>query len=95
MKTLRLVLDENELGIALDVVCSSSTIAYQDPVEITRLDGRLISERTTYEITGRVDGWVEVGGQRFPLEAAHDSFFRNHSWASRTGGAVPASTPRR
>ena len=39
-------------GIALDVLCRSTTVPHLDPIEITRVDGRLISERATYEVTG-------------------------------------------
>jgi hypothetical protein len=89
MRTVRLVLEDNEFGFALDVTCRSATVPYEDPAEVTRIDGRLISERMTYEITGKCDGWAEVGGERFGLDAATDSFFRNHSWGYQAGRGGP------
>ena len=67
-------------GIALDVTCRGPTVPYEDPGEVTRVDGRLVSERMTYELTGKCAGWVQVGGDRHELDPATSSFFRNHSW---------------
>src|SRR5215217_2507613 len=36
MRTVRLVLERNDFGIAVDVVCRSTVLPYEDPVEITR-----------------------------------------------------------
>jgi hypothetical protein len=101
MRQLRLVLEDNDIGIALDVLCRTTTLPYMDPVEITRIDGRLISERATYELTGRCAGWVSVGGERFELTEDTTSFFRNHSWGYQAGRGgprlwgAPLGTPRR
>ena len=62
MRALRLVLDDNQFGISCDVLCTSTVLPYEDPVEITRVDGRLLSERATYELVGACDGWVDVAG---------------------------------
>jgi len=67
MRLLRFVLEENEYGLACDFLCRSTVVPYEDPVEITRIDGRLFSERATYELVGAVDGWVKVGGERYEL----------------------------
>ena len=72
-----------------------------DPIEITRVDGRLLSERATYEITGTCEGTVEVGGQSIELTSATAAFFRNHSWGYQAGRGgprpygAPLGTPRR
>ena len=89
MRTLRLVLEDNEYGIACDVQCHSTVLPYEDPVEITRIDGRLFSERATYELVGQCEGWVSVGGSRFELTPASSSFFRNHSWGNQAGRGGP------
>jgi hypothetical protein len=80
LASVRLVLDENPVGIALDITCRTANTPYMGPVEVRRLDGRLLSERATYEITGECEGWVSVGGQRIDLASTSSSFFRNHSW---------------
>jgi hypothetical protein len=89
MRTLRFVLEDNAFGIACDVVCHSTVLPYEDPVEITRIDGRLLSERATYELVGSCDGWVDVAGARIDLTPDRASFFRNHSWGNQAGRGGP------
>lgn len=96
MRTLRMVLDENRFGVTLDVTCRTTAGPHLDPIEITRVDGRLISERATYEVTGECSGWVDIAGERIELASA--SFFRNHSWGyqpGRGGARAGAPTARR
>jgi hypothetical protein len=96
MQVLRMVLEENEFGIALDVTCRTTAGPHLNPIEVTRVDGRLISERATYEVAGECTGWVNVGGTRIELTSA--SFFRNHSWGyqpGRGGARAGAPTPSR
>jgi hypothetical protein len=102
MKVLRMVLDDNDVldgpGISLDVTCHTTAGPHLDPIETTRIDGRLISERATYEVTGGCSGWVSVDGRRIELASA--SFFRNHSWGYQPGrggarSGAPAGGPRR
>ena len=99
LQVVRLVLEPNEFGIELDVTGRSTTLPYLDPVETTRVDGRLVSERVTYEVTGRCSGWVGVDGERIVLDPDRDRFFRNHSWGVHPGRGGPrmytAATPRR
>ena len=95
LSTVRLVLDENAVGIALDVTCHTANVPYMGPIEIRRLEGRLMSERATYEITGAAEGWVQIGGERVVLERSTTSFFRNHSWGYQPpcGRPVAHGTP--
>src|ERR1700730_14676637 len=74
LKAVRLVLEDNEHGITADVTCRSTTLPYEDPAEFTRIDGRLVSERITYEVTGKCEGWVQVGDRRIELNGVTDSF---------------------
>jgi hypothetical protein len=101
MQRLRMVLDENDIlddhSISVDVTCRTTAGPHLDPIETTRIDGRLISERATYEVTGECSGWVSVDGQRIDLVSA--SFFRNHSWGYQPGRGRPRAgaptAPRR
>ena len=63
----------------------------------TRVDGRLLSERLTYELVGECSGWVSVDGSRIELDRATTSFFRNHSWGAQAGrgGPRPYGAPTR
>ncbi len=89
MRTMRLVLEENQFGMACDVLCHSTVLPYEDPVEVTRIDGRLLSERATYELVGGCEGWVEVADRRVHLTPQDSSFFRNHSWGNQAGRGGP------
>jgi hypothetical protein len=89
MRVVRLVLEDNDHDIALDLTCTGSTLPYEDPAEVTRIDGRLISERMTYELTGTVAGTVRVGAASYELEPSSSSFFRNHSWGYQAGRGGP------
>jgi hypothetical protein len=89
MKTLRFVLDDNEYGIGCDFVCHSRGVPNESVPEITRVDGRLLAERTTYELAGSVEGTVDVGGERVTLNPTRASFFRNHSWGFMGGRGGP------
>ncbi len=89
MRALRLVLEDNDFNIALDVTCRGATVPYEDPAEVTRVDGRLIGERMTYELTGKCEGWVRVGDARYELSKSNSSFFRNHSWGYQAGRGGP------
>ena len=50
---MRLVLGDNEHDLSLDVTCRNTVRPYEDPAEVTRVDGRLISERITYEASNK------------------------------------------
>lgn len=90
LQTVRLVLDDNDVGIRVDITCHTANVPYMGPVEIRRIDGRLLSERATYEITGECEGSVEVAGEEITLDRQTSSFFRNHSW----GYQPPRGGPR-
>lgn len=89
LEEVRLVLEGNEYGIALDLTCRTVGVPYMGPIEITRVEGRLMSERATYELAGRCSGRVDVGGETVRLDEGSASFFRNHSWGNQGGRGGP------
>lgn len=91
LECVRLVLADNAVGISLDVTCHTANVPYMGPVEVRRIDGRLISERATYELSGECEGWVHVADQRIELKRASSSFFRNHSWGYQPPRGRPLS----
>ncbi len=99
LEVVRLVLEDGPHGFALDVTCHTNGVPHMGPVEVSRVDGRLVSERATYEVAGGCEGWVEVGGSRYELRRGSASFFRNHSWGLQPGRGGPrlygAPAPRR
>lgn len=89
MQQIRLTLDSGEHGVSLDLLLLSTTVPARSPVETTRVNGRLVSERTTYEIAGACSGTVDVAGERYELDEDSASFFRNHSWGMHPGRGGP------
>ncbi|HJP41433.1 MAG TPA: hypothetical protein QGF35_06980 [Dehalococcoidia bacterium] len=89
MESIRLVLEENQYGISCDLVCHSVGVPFHGPLSALRIDGRLLLERMTYEIAGRVEGWIGVAGKRFELNHGNSGFFRNHSWGFLPGRGGP------
>jgi hypothetical protein len=89
LRSMRLFLEPNDRGISMDLECTSTTVAARSPVETTRIDGRLVSERTTYELVGSVRGIVRVGDEEYRLDDESASFFRNHSWGMHPGRGGP------
>jgi len=53
------------------------------------VDGRLLSERATYEMTGSAEGFVEIDGTRIDLAPETSAAFRNHSWGFQPGRGGP------
>jgi hypothetical protein len=89
MQVVRLVLESNDSGLACDILCHTTALPYEDPIVVTRVDGRLLTERAVYEVLGEIEGWVEVAGERYQLSRATTSLFRNHSWGYQGGRGGP------
>ncbi|HMK10139.1 MAG TPA: hypothetical protein VK461_01010 [Acidimicrobiales bacterium] len=89
LEAVRLTLDANVFGIALDITCRSDHVPYMGPIEVRRVDGRLLSERATYEMTGSAQGFVEIDGTRIDLAPETSAAFRNHSWGFQPGRGGP------
>ena len=89
LQEVRLVLEPNELRIGLDVTCASGTLPDMGPIEVNRVDGRLVSERATYELAGGCTGSVTIGEEVVELRSGEASFFRNHSWGFQLGRGRP------
>jgi hypothetical protein len=100
MRRIRLVLEDNASGIACDLVCHTTRVPYEDPVDVLVVDDRLMQERAVYELVGGCEGWVSVAGERVTLTPADSTFFRNHSWGTMPGRGgprqhgAPPRTPR-
>lgn len=89
MKTVRLVLEENKYGISCDILCNSTLPPYEDPVDVQRVEGRLVSERAVYEVVGTCEGHVTVAGKKITLSNDRSALFRNHSWGTMPGRGGP------
>jgi hypothetical protein len=82
MRTVRLVLEENDYGMKCDLVCRSTALPYEDPMHVTQVDHRPPQERLTYELVGTCEGSITVAGTRFEVTPEKWFLFRNHSWGA-------------
>ena len=89
MEAVRLVLEENEHGIACDLICRTTAAPYEDKPSYVREGGRFIRSRAVYEVVGTVEGSVTVAGRTYTATPAEWFFFRNHSWGSMPGRGGP------
>jgi hypothetical protein len=93
LEEVRLILEPCTIAdgvvVALDVACRTHTAPYMGPVEVKRLDGRLISERATYELAGPCTGTIRVGDETVEWAPGTARFFRNHSWGVHPGRGGP------
>lgn len=85
----RLVVAGGEHAMALDLTWSGTFPVHVEPRHHDRLDGRVYQDYRRFDQMGRVDGWVEVDGER--VEIADGVGIRDHSWGVRrsTGGFEP------
>lgn len=80
---LRFTLEAGEYPIALDITFHAVLPARLEDPHVSRMDGRLHTDYLRYNQIGRVEGWIEVEGERF--DAAEWFGWRDHSWGVRPG----------
>jgi hypothetical protein len=77
---------------AADLTFTGLYPAYEEAHHLRRVAGRLQEDYRRFDQIGRVDGWIDLEGQRIPVT---DWFgVRDHSWGVRAGvgGYEPATT---
>lgn len=86
LRTVRLTCAMNEYGQAFDLLWEGICPPFlEDHVQVF-VNGRLHSDRTNYDQTCKVSGWIEFGGQR--VDVRRWTGVRDHSWGigNQTGG---------
>lgn len=86
LRTLRTVCAANEHGQAYDLSWEGVHAPYNEDHVQVYVNGRLHSDRSNYDQVMRVNGWIEVGGER--IEVNDWTGVRDHSWGigNQTGG---------
>lgn len=97
LKTVRLVIDQHE-GISADLVFTGRSAPLQEPRFTRRNGARMMMDLTRFTQNARVEGWVEIDGERIRYESGFGT--RDRSWGVRPIGAadpqpnVPLSIPQ-
>jgi hypothetical protein len=99
MKRLRVVLDENETGIACDLEWIPRTANVEEGRQ-TLKRGRATMDATRFNQFGRWSGTIRYGGRTLAIDPARCFGTKDRSWGIRPvgaadpGGAPPTSPPQ-
>lgn len=86
LEELRLVLAETEHGIAADLLFRASIPVVEEPVQFIRRKGRVFFQTSRFAQTGRWQGWLRVGDERFDVTPDRWWGTRDRSWGIRPHG---------
>ncbi len=89
LRSLRLVCEPNEWGLALDVTFHGSTEALAEPKSITRVGTRVTQDTFRLAQVGRYEGWIDIDGRRLEVTPDRWGGARDHSWGVRHGVGEP------
>jgi len=80
-------------GHAADLLFTGIVPVHQEAPHVRRVNGRLEQDYRRFDQIGRLDGWIEIEGERIEV----DNWFsvRDHSWGVRpgVGGYEPVTAP--
>jgi hypothetical protein len=93
-RNLRLTLDGGrDDGMAFDLEWTATLAPHEEDQHFSRIRGRVNQDYRRYNQSGRVDGWIELGGRRTEVRDWWGG--RDHSWGVRTdvAGGEPVTGP--
>ena len=86
LRALRLIVEDNDAGIAADLRFDATAPAFVEPHHVVRRHGRTIVETERFSQIGTWTGSIEVNGRRYELNADNWTAYRDHSWGIRPVG---------
>ncbi len=90
LQSLRVRCDENEWGLAFDLLWRGSVPALEEPKSFRRVRGRVTSDTARYAQVGSWEGTLEVAGKTFEVTPDRWKGARDRSWGIRgVGEAEP------
>ncbi len=93
LEKLRVVVEDNEHGIAADLVIAGRHFPIEEPRTTRRTGPRIMQDITRLTQLGNWSGWIEAGGQRLELKAADTPGTRDRSWGIRPIGLRDPQVP--
>jgi hypothetical protein len=93
LKTLRIIVDDNEHGISADITITGRHAAIEEPRTTRRNGPRVVQDITRMTQLGRWSGWIKAGGQELRLDEATTLGTRDRSWGVRHVGIRDPQVP--
>jgi hypothetical protein len=86
LQKLRLSLEENEWGVAFDLVFDGAVPAVEEPKQVQKQFTRTTMETSRFAQVGCYTGSLQVGGQTYEVTPDRWKGARDHSWGIRPVG---------
>ena len=86
MRRVRVVIDDNETGIACDLLFDARTACIEEGRQTTRVNNRIMMDATRFAQFGRWQGEIRYAGRRLPVESARVYGTKDRSWGIRPVG---------
>ncbi len=93
MKVVRVLLEDNETGIACDLTFSARTAATLEPKNVMREGPHIIMETSRFTQFGVWEGYIVVDGHRTEVEKDNTLGVRDKSWGVRPVGEPQGGAP--
>lgn len=94
MRRLRVVIDDNETGIACDLEFVARTACIEEGRQTSRSDGRLMMDATRFAQFGFWRGEIRYAGQTLRIDPARVMGTKDRSWGIRpVGDPDPGGAP--
>jgi len=87
MRRIRVVVDENDTGIAADVMFTARTACVEEGRQIRNAGPRLVMDVTRFAQFGKWEGEIRYDGRTVPIDAARVYGTKDRSWGVRPVGA--------
>jgi len=93
LRVLRIVVDDNEHGIAADIRITGRHAPIEEPRTTRRNGPRIVQDITRMTQLGRWSGWIRAGGQTILLDEGTTLGTRDRSWGVRHIGLRDPQVP--
>ncbi len=100
MRTLRVILDENETGIHCDLTFRARTASVEEGRQTLRVEDKILMDATRFAQYGRWEGSIGYAGKSLAVEPRRVFGTKDRSWGIRpvgepeAGGAPPTKLPQ-
>jgi len=92
LKKIRYSLGKNKYNLSYDLEFEANMPCHEEEPQFSRSRGRVVENVVRYDQTGRVGGWIKVGGKTYQVDKKNWLVERDHSWGIRRGGADMVET---